>query len=211
MRQSEFHRAADSSIPSFFGLLGPSGQFAWLQFWTGHLPLNEIGFLFGPIVRFASALIGQFTAGVMDELGHGTIHIKFRSETTPEKSDPMNPRRSQAAKHSTGIIGGNPGRRPFMPDWVCLDGRAFAGGGDKIPQGVLRKEGANFHYPWQCTIERQRPCLEAIHWPADQRRRDCPVASGVRMRLAALWGAQGVYEAAAAVRVSSRQAIGKTR
>ena len=58
--------------PPFLGLLGVGSQFTRLRFWAGHLPLNMVGFLLGPIVPFARALIGQFAAGVVGDLGNGS-------------------------------------------------------------------------------------------------------------------------------------------
>ena len=75
MGQSDIHRPTDPRIPPFLGLLGAGCEFARLQFGADYLPLDEVGFLLGPIVLFARAVIGQFTAGVIGDLGHSTAAL----------------------------------------------------------------------------------------------------------------------------------------
>lgn len=73
VRHGHIHCTAHAGIPAFLCLLCACGQFGGLDVWADDLAMDDILFVLRPIVLLAGALIGQFAAGVIGDLGKGTV------------------------------------------------------------------------------------------------------------------------------------------
>lgn len=73
MRHGHIHCPAHAGIPAFLCLLCACGKFGGLHVWADDLAMDDILFVLRPIVLLAGALIDQFAAGVVGDLGKGTV------------------------------------------------------------------------------------------------------------------------------------------
>lgn len=73
VRHGNIHRPTHTGIPTLFGLFCPHGQFAGRHGRADDLPVDDIGFVLGPIVLLAGALVGQFAARVVGDLRNGAM------------------------------------------------------------------------------------------------------------------------------------------
>lgn len=73
VRHGNIHRPTHAGIPTLFGLFHSRRQFVGLHGRADDLPVDDIGFVLGPIVLLASALVGQFAAGVVGDLRDGAV------------------------------------------------------------------------------------------------------------------------------------------
>ena len=73
MGQGHVHRPTHAGIPTLFSLFCADGQFAGRHVRSEDLPFDHILLVLGPVVLLASAVVVQFAARVVGNLGNGTV------------------------------------------------------------------------------------------------------------------------------------------